>query len=70
MKFAEMMYYAEAEGLLPTRVGKINAAIADIKADPRPWVDEDDMKIIFKKHGLDYYKLSPREVRYINSKIG
>ena len=67
--FPEMLYYAEAEGLLPTRAVKINAVIAAIKRDPRSEIDLSDFKEILEDNGLDYNDLSEREIRYINAKI-
>ena len=69
LKFPELMFYAEAEGLLPTRAGKINAAINDIKNDPRSWVDTNDIEQILQKYGLSCNDLSDREIRYINASI-
>lgn len=69
LKFPELMFYAEAEGLLPTRAGKINAVINDIKNDPRPWVDTNDIEQILQKYGLSCNDLSDREIRYINASI-
>lgn len=70
MEFSEMMFYAEAEGLLPTRAGKINAAINIIKNDPRPYIDSDEIKEIIENQGIDFNSLSRREVKYINAMIG
>ncbi len=69
MTFAEMMFYAEAEGLLPTRAGKINAAINEIKAYPSPSIDEKTFCEIIERNGLSFSSLSPREIRYINACI-
>lgn len=69
MDFSEMMFYAEAEGFLPTRMGKINAAIKDIKEYPRPWLTEDVIKEIIEKNGLHIEYLTEREIRYINASI-
>ena len=44
--FPEMMFYAEAEGLLPTREGKINAIIN--------WLKKQDGDIMFFE---DFYDL-------------
>lgn len=70
MKFAEMMFYAEAKGLLPTRAGNINAVINEIKNDPRPSINLSDFQRILAKHGLRYEDLTEREIRYINASIG
>ena len=63
------LYMAEAEGLLPTRAGRINAAIADIKADPRPTLSMDEFEEILDKHDLTYNSLSKRELNHINTAI-
>jgi len=67
--FPEMMFYAEAEGLLPTRAGRINAVINDIKKDPRPAIEFSDFEKILENHGFEYNDLSEREIRYINASI-
>ena len=62
-------YMAEADGVLPTRRGKINAAINDIKAYPYSPIEFDVFESILNKHGLSYDKLSWKEVQYINDMI-
>ena len=69
MKFEEMMFYAEAEGLLPTRAGRINKVIQDIKSFPHYTIDFNDFEKILKQNGLDWKNLSPREKKYIDSSI-
>jgi hypothetical protein len=69
MTFSETMFYAEAEGLLPTRAGRINAVINDIKKDPHPAIEFSDFEKILKNHGFEYNDLSDREIRYINARI-
>ena len=69
MKFAEMMFYAEAEGLLPTRTGKLNAVIRDIKAYPAAAIDTYTFEEILNKHGLTFAELSQKELNYINTQI-
>lgn len=69
MQFAEIMFYAEAEGLLPTRTGNINAVIKDIRNDPHPEIRFSDFERILNRHGLEYEDLSERELRYIDSHI-
>lgn len=69
MKFAELMFYAEAEGLLPTRAGKINAVIRDIKNFPSPTIDFMQFKTILSQYDLNYDDLTDLEKRYINAKI-
>ncbi len=70
MKFAEMMFYAEAEGLLPTRAGKINAIINAIKEYPGSEIEFSEFEKILEDYGLKYNDLSDREIRYINASIG
>lgn len=69
MEFSEMMFYAEAEGLLPTRAGRINAVITDIKSYPRQTIEFSEFEKILHKHGFKYSELSNREIRYINASI-
>ena len=66
--FSELMYYAEAEGLLPTRAGKINAAINVINKSASS-LDEDEIEEIFENEGIDFNSLSSREIRYINAML-
>lgn len=65
MDFAEMMFYAEAEGLLPTRLGKLNKTIRDVKADPRPEISLIELKQILNENGLDFDDLSQSEKAYL-----
>lgn len=69
LTFPETMFYAEAEGLLPTRAGKINAVINDVKNYPDSTIGFEAFKKILKNHGLRYEELTPREIRYINASI-
>ena len=69
MEFAQLMFMAEAEGLLPTRAGKINAVINDIKDYPGSSISFSEFERILNKHGLAYNELSEREIRYINASI-
>ena len=69
LSFGEMMFYAEAEGLLPTRTGKINAVINDMKDWPYDTLDQDDFEKILAEHELDYDDLTQKEVDYILSKL-
>lgn len=63
-------YMAEAEGLLPTRAGKINAVINTVKEYPRPEIEFSEFEKILENYGLRYDDLSDREIRYINASIG
>lgn len=69
MTFSEMMFYAEVEGLLPTRAGKINAVINAVKEYPRPEIDFSEFNQILESYGLQYDDLSDREINYINASI-
>lgn len=69
MDMGYVFYMAEAEGLLPTRAGKINAVINDVKAYPGFEIEFSEFEKILKKHGLQYKDLSDREIRYINASI-
>lgn len=70
MTFSEMMFYAEAQGLLPTRAGKINAVISAVKEYPRLEIEFSEFEKILESYGLRYDDLSDREIRYINASIG
>ena len=65
MDFAEMMFYAEAEGLLPTRAGKLNKTIRDVKADPRPEISLTELRWFLNKNGLEFDNLSQKEKEYL-----
>lgn len=69
MEFAEMMFYAEVEGLLPTRTGRINAIIKNIKNYPAPYIDESTFETIVKYCGIDPISLTQRELKRIESAI-
>ena len=71
MNFAEMMFYAEEEGLLPTRRGKLNAAISDINylLGKGYSLDLEDYKEILYRNGIDYDTLSESEFKYFTRKI-
>lgn len=69
MKFAETMFYAEAEGLLPTRLGKINAVINAVKEYPHYEIEFSEFEKILEQHGLKYKELSNQEIQYINDNL-
>ena len=69
MNFAELMFYTEAEGMLPTRAGKINAIVKDVRKYPSPTIDEETFSDIVESHGIRYNSLTNRELKYINSAI-
>jgi len=70
MNIEYYFYMAEAEGLLPTRAGKINAVINAVKEYPRPEIEFSKFEKILESYGLRYDDLSDREIRYINASIG
>lgn len=70
MNIWQTFYMAEAEGLLPTRAGKINAVIRDVKDYPCATIDFDEFEKILANHDLSYAELTDREIRYINACIG
>lgn len=69
MTFPEMMFYAESEGLLPTRLGKLNAAINELNKDTRNTIPFEDFCQVLEKHGLSFEELTPRELDYINENV-
>ena len=69
MTFAQTMFMAEAEGLLPTREGKINAVINEVKNYPMPIIDQIHFERILNCYGLNINDLSDKELRYINASI-
>lgn len=62
-------FMAEAEGLLPTRAGRINAIIQDIKDQPRTRITEAQFREIVESNGIKYSTLTDREIRYIQASI-
>lgn len=66
--FPEMMFYAEAEGLLPTRVGRLNAVINDLKKYPGI-IDFNTLNQILHKHGFRIEDLDERDRRYIDTYV-
>lgn len=65
MKFSELMYYAEAAGELPTRTGRLNAVIKDIRSIPTPTIDSDTLISVLSKNGIELKSLTQREFDYI-----
>lgn len=62
-------FMAEAEGLLPTRAGRINAIIQDIKDQPYTRITEAQFREIVERNGIKYSTLTDREIRYIQASI-
>lgn len=69
MTFAEMMFYAEAEGMLPTRQGKINKLISKIKEIPSYSISENTFNYLCYEVGLNPNSLTYKEINYITKKI-
>lgn len=69
MKIPQLFYMAESEGLLPTRLGKLNAVIKEIKNYPTPTIDEEAFVYIMNKCNLDYKSLTQKELNYILAEI-
>lgn len=67
MNFFELMYYAEAEGLLPTRTGRINAVIEEIHNWSKPYITFEEFNALLEAHGLKYEDLTQRELNYIDT---
>lgn len=65
MNIFEYLYMAETAGELPTRTGKLNAIIRDIKKVPSPTIDEDTFIAILNKNGFELKDLSQKEFNYI-----
>lgn len=69
MKFSELMFYAETAGELPTRMGRLNAVIKDIKNIPVPTIDSNTLISILSKNGIELKDLTQREFNYILKNI-
>lgn len=69
MDFAALMFMAETEGSLPTRTGKINAIVKDVREYPSTTIDEETFSNIVKSHGIHYDSLTNLEWKYIFSAI-
>jgi glycine cleavage system regulatory protein len=63
----ELFYYAESEGLLPTRQGKINAVIRKVRTyDPTNFT-MNELAYLLDKHNINIESLSSQEKRYIEA---
>jgi glycine cleavage system regulatory protein len=63
----ELFYYAESEGLLPTRQGKINAVIKEVRTyDPTNFA-MNELAYLLDKHNINIESLSSQEKRYIEA---
>ena len=65
MNFPELFFMAEAAGELPTRIGRLNAVIRDIKKFPAPTIDSDILISILNKNGIELKDLTQKEFNYI-----
>lgn len=69
IEFPEMLYYMECEGDIPTRTGRINAAIKEIRNTPPHHISDDEFEHILNNHGLTYEELTNRELLFIVQSI-
>lgn len=67
--FPEMLYYMECEGDMPTKTGRINAVIKEIKSTPPHHISEDEFEQILNNHDLSYEELTDRELLFIVESI-
>ena len=69
INFPEMLYYMECEGDMPTRTGRINAVIKEIKSTPPHHISDDEFEQVLNNHGLSYKELTNRELLFIVQSI-
>ena len=69
MDFAALMFMAETEGALPTRTGKINAIVKDVRKYPSTTIDKETFSDIVESHCIRYDSLTNLEWKYIFSAI-
>lgn len=67
--FPEMLYYMECEGDIPTRTGRINAVIKEIRNTPPHHISDDEFEQVLNNHGLSYEGLTNRELLFIVQSI-
>lgn len=67
--FPEMLYYMECEGDIPTRTGRINAVIKEIRNTPPHHISDDEFEQVLNNHGLSYEELTYRELLFIVESI-
>lgn len=67
--FPEMLYYMECEGDMPTRAGRINAVIKEIKSIPPHHISEDEFEQVLNNYDLSYEELTYRELLFIIESI-
>lgn len=70
VSIAEMLFYAESEGLLPTRLGRINSVILDIKDAAKYNLAASNLEFILKENGFySFDELTEKEIDYINRNL-
>ena len=70
VSIAEMLFYAESEGLLPTRLGRINSVILDIKDAAKYNLAASNLDFILKENGFySFDELTEKEIDYINRNL-
>ena len=70
VSIAEMLFYAESEGLLPTRLGRINSIILDIKDAAKYNLADSNLEFILRENGFySLDELTDKEIDYINRNL-
>lgn len=69
IEFPEMLYYMECEGDMPTRTGRINAVIKEIKSTPPHHISENEFEQVLNNHGFSYEELTYQELLFIVESI-
>ncbi len=70
VSIAEMLFYAESEGLLPTRLGRINSVILDIKDAAKYNLADSNLEFILRENGFySLDELTEKEINYINRNL-
>lgn len=70
VSIAEMLFYAESEGLLPTRLGRINSVILDIKDAAKYNLAVSNLEFILRENGFySFDELTEKEIDYINRNL-
>lgn len=70
VSIAEMLFYAESEGLLPTRLGRINSVILDIKDAAKYNLAASNLEFILRENGFySLDELTEKEIDYINRNL-
>ena len=65
-----MLFYAESEGLLPTRLGRINSVILDIKDAAKYNLADSNLEFILRENGFySLDELTDKEIDYINRNL-